>query len=63
MGGIYGVHLDKAEDWGTLRLAANVKNDGGTAFQSPAWVTALVRRLQTSSPARLRVTRVDADAG
>ena len=56
MGGVYGVHLDKADDWGTLRLAANVKDDGGTAFQSPAWVKALAERLKSVSPRALRVT-------
>ena len=40
MGGIYGVQLDRADAWGTLRLAANVKDDGGTAFESPPWVRA-----------------------
>ena len=56
MGGVYGVHLDKADGWGTLRLAANVKDDGGTAFQSPAWVKALAERLKSITPSRLRVT-------
>ena len=28
MGGIYGVQLDRADAWGTLKLASNVKNDG-----------------------------------
>ena len=56
MGGIYGVHLDKADSWGTLHLAANVKDDGGSAFQAPAWVKALAQTLQSVSPARLRVT-------
>jgi hypothetical protein len=56
MGGVYCVQLDNANGWGTLRLAANVKDDGGTAFQSPAWVKALAERLKKVSPARLRVT-------
>lgn len=56
MGGVYGLHLDKAEDWGMLQLAANVKDDGGTAFQTPAWVQALAGRLKSMSPSRLRVT-------
>ena len=56
MGGIHGIHLDKADDWGTLRLAANVKDDGGTAFESPAWVKTLAERLKSIGPARLRVT-------
>ncbi|MFI5459958.1 MAG: hypothetical protein ACHRXM_31445 [Isosphaerales bacterium] len=56
MGGAYGVHLDTADGWGTLRLAANVKDDGGTAFQTPAWVKALAGRFQSVSPSRLHVT-------
>jgi hypothetical protein len=56
MGGAFGVHLDNADEWGTLRLAANVVDDGGSAFQSPAWVKALADRLKSVSPARLRVS-------
>ena len=63
MGGVYGVQLDKADEWGTLRLAANVKDDGGTAFQSPAWVKALAERLKSVSPRALRVTSDDAGPG
>jgi hypothetical protein len=55
MGGVYGLHLDKADEWATLRLAANVKDDGGTAFQNPAWVKALAERLKSVNPSRLRV--------
>jgi hypothetical protein len=55
MGGVYGLHLDKADDWATLQLAANVKDDGGTAFQSPAWMKALAGRLKSVNPSRLRV--------
>jgi hypothetical protein len=56
MGGAYGLHLDTADEWGTIRLAANVKDDGGTAFQGPSWAKALVDQLKKVSPARLRVT-------
>ncbi len=35
MGGVYGLHLDKADEWATLRLAANVKDDGGASLSSP----------------------------
>ncbi len=56
MGGAYSIHLDKADEWGTLRLAANVKNDGGKAFQSPAWVRAVAERLTSVNPSRLKVT-------
>ncbi len=54
MGGIYGVHLDRADAWGTLRLAADVKDDGGSAFQAPAWINALFDRPLPGPAARLR---------
>jgi hypothetical protein len=56
MGGVYGLHLDKADDWGTLRLAADVKDDGGTAFEDPAWVRTFAERVKSVNPSRLRVT-------
>jgi hypothetical protein len=56
MGGIYGAQLDRADGWGTLRLAANVEHDGGTAFASPPWVRALIPMVTTASRSRLRVT-------
>ena len=56
MGGIYGVQLDRADGWGTLRLAGKVKDDGGTAFQSPPWVRAMARMVSSASGSRLRVT-------
>ena len=56
MGGIYGVQLDRAAAWGTLRLASKVKDDGGTAFEAPPWVRATARMLAASSGSRLRVT-------
>ena len=56
IGGIYGVQLDRSDGWGSLRLAANVANDGGTAFASPPWVRALVPFLSTASDKRLRAT-------
>ena len=56
MGGIYGVHLDQATDWGSLRLASGVKNDGGTAFESPPWVRKAAALLMARSASRLRVT-------
>jgi hypothetical protein len=59
MGGFHGLHLDNADEWGILRLAANVKNDGGTAFQAPAWVTALGERLKNVSPSRVHVTSAE----
>jgi hypothetical protein len=59
MGGFHGLHLDNADEWGMLRLAANVKNDGGTAFQAPAWVTALGERLKSVSRSRVQVTSAE----
>ncbi len=56
MGGIYGVQLDRADGWGTLRLAATVKDDGGTAFESPPWVRTMARIIASASASRLRVT-------
>jgi hypothetical protein len=56
MGGAFGIQLDKADGWGVLRLASNVKDDGGSAFQSPAWVQAVAQKLQSIAPSRLRVT-------
>ena len=56
MGGIYGAQLDRADAWGTLRLASSVKDDGGTAFESPPWVRAIARMLATEFGSRLRVT-------
>ena len=44
MGGIYVRYPDCADAWGTLRLAADVKDDGGSAFQAPAWIKALFDR-------------------
>ena len=55
LGGFHGPQLDKADGWGALRLAADVKDDGGVAFQAPAWVKALAGRLKSVSPSRLRV--------
>ena len=55
LGGLHGPQLDKADGWGTLRLAADVKDDGGVAFQAPAWVKAVAGRLKSVSASRLRV--------
>jgi hypothetical protein len=63
MGGFHGLHLDNADEWGILRLAANVKNDGGTAFQAPAWVKALGARLKSVSPSRVHVTSAELVSG
>ncbi len=56
IGGVYGVHLDQADEWGTLRLAANVKDDGGEAFQSPHWVKGLAQKIRSLALAGFQVT-------
>jgi len=40
--------------WGTSRLAANVKNDDGSAFKGSAWVNALFEKLEGTA-ARLKI--------
>jgi hypothetical protein len=56
MGGGHGIHLDKVDEWGTLRLASNVRDDGGKAFQSPAWVQAVAAQIGKTSAMGLRAT-------
>lgn len=56
MGGLYGPVVDRATEWGTLRLAKSVKDDGGVAFRGPVWVDDVKRALNELSPSRLRVT-------
>lgn len=38
VGAVYPGGLNVAKEWGTLQLAANVKDDGGAAFRGPEWV-------------------------
>ncbi len=56
MGGLYGPALDKVASWGTVRLAEDVQDDGGQAFQPPAWVTEVTRVLNEPSSCQMRVT-------
>src|SRR5262249_41820791 len=63
VGGIYGAHLDRADAWGTLRLAAGVKNDGGVAFENPPWIKAMAQSLAAASSSRLKVTDANLIAG
>jgi hypothetical protein len=56
LGVVQATDLDHAEGWGTIRLAANVTDDGGTAFRGPAWVGALFKTLQSVPANRLRLT-------
>jgi len=53
-GGAYGT-LDKADDWGTLELAADVKDDGGAAFKGPGWVETLFKSFSPGPAKRLKV--------
>jgi len=55
LGGLYGAALDQSKEWGTLRLARDVVNDGGAAFRGPAWVAEVVRQLKEIAPAEFRV--------
>ena len=50
LGGLYGPHLDNAKAWGTLKLAANVEPDDGTAFQGPGWIKTMARDLARLAP-------------
>ena len=47
--------LDDAAEWTTLRLAANVEDDGGAAFKGPAWVEALFKSFETAPLSRLKL--------
>jgi hypothetical protein len=55
IGAAYAGGLDQAAQWGTLQLAADVKDDGGAAFAGPAWVRALFDSFQTAPTNRLRL--------
>ena len=63
MGGLYGVQLDRAETWGTLRLAVDVKDDGGSAFQGPAWIKDLLAGNRSGPAKRLRLEETAMVAG
>lgn len=56
MGGVYGAALDQANGWGTLQLASDVADDGGAAFNGPAWSGQVQTVLNELAPSRLRVT-------
>ena len=51
----YGTDLNRADNWGTLHLAADVKDDGGRAFKGPAWVEDIFKGLVYVPASRLRV--------
>jgi hypothetical protein len=56
IGAAYAGGLDRASDWGTLQLAADVKDDGGAAFNGPAWVEKLFQSLRAPLANRLGLT-------
>jgi hypothetical protein len=55
-GGVHGAEMNKADDWGTLELAAKVENDGGATFKGPPWVEALFKTFTKSPTNRLKFT-------
>ncbi len=55
MGAVYTGGLDDSKEWGTLQLAADVKDDGGAAFRGPEWVRKIFERYQSAPSNRLRV--------
>jgi hypothetical protein len=46
--------LDHAANWGTLQLAADVKDDDSQALNGPAWVKTLLSELSSAAGSRLR---------
>jgi hypothetical protein len=55
VGGLFGADLDHADNWGTLELAKDVKNDGGAAFKGLAWAEKVIKDLKAAPANRLRV--------
>ncbi|MBC7816625.1 MAG: acetylxylan esterase [Planctomycetaceae bacterium] len=55
IGTAYPGGLDRAGEWGTLQLAANVEHDGGVAFQGPVWVRKLFESFRSVPANRLRL--------
>lgn len=54
-GGVYGVDFDHATTWGSIRLAGGVADDGGSAFQGPAWIAEALRGPDAPPANRLQV--------
>jgi hypothetical protein len=54
IGTCYPGGLDRAAEWGTLELAGNVEDDGGSAFQGPDWVRKLFEGFRSVPASRLR---------
>ncbi len=55
IGTAYPGGMDRAAEWGTLQLAADVKHDGGVAFQGPVWVRKLFESFRSVPASRLRL--------
>ncbi len=55
VGTAFGTDLNRTADWAVLQLAADVKDDGGTAFKGPAWVEALFKSFDHAPANRLRL--------
>lgn len=55
IGAVYPGGLNSAKAWGTLQLAANVKDDGGTAFKGPAWVRKYFESFKTTPADKVHV--------
>ena len=55
IGSAYAGGLDQAAEWGTLQLSADVKDDGGAAFQGPTWVRKYFDSLATGAVKRMRI--------
>lgn len=51
----YGTSLDRADEWGSIQLAAEVEDDGGTAFRGPAWAEGLFQTFPQRPAGRLRL--------
>lgn len=60
LGGTFGHELKTAKDWGVIRLAADVVDDGGSAFRGPAWLEQRLRVLRNGLAARLRLVGSEA---
>lgn len=55
MGAAYAGGLDVAKDWGSIRLASDVVDDGGSAFRGPEWMRKQFELFPTVPAKRMRV--------
>ena len=56
MGVAWGSDLDHATDWGQLRLATDVQDDGGRAWKGPSWIETLWQTSARGPASRLQLT-------